>query len=180
MRDKFRLRPLGLNEWIVIVFAFIVVQICEILLVQTVPYMLQAGRIAPPTIIPELFNPTLDITAGLSTFFDVPVRGNWWLVLFWMGWLVVNIGGEELLWRGYALPLQEKALGRYAWLINGLCWNLLVHAFMYWNFIVLMPISLIIPYLVQRYQNTWIGIWIHGLGNLMVLVILIPSIAGWR
>lgn len=132
-----------------------------------------------PPVIPELFDPALDIGAGLATFFGVPVAGNWWLILFWLGWLAVNIGGEELLGRGCALPLQERVFGRYAWLVNGICWNLLIHAFMKWNFLTLMPISLAIPFLVQRYKNTWIGIYIHGLGNLMVLVILIPSIAGW-
>jgi membrane protease YdiL (CAAX protease family) len=91
----------------------------------------------------------------------------------------VNIGGEEILWRGYALPLQEQAFGKHAWIVNGLCWNLLIHAFMWWNYIVLMPISLAIPYLVQRYRNTWLGIYIHGFGNLLVLAVLIPSIAGW-
>jgi membrane protease YdiL (CAAX protease family) len=47
---------------------------------------------------------------------------------------------------------------------------------MRWNFIVLMPISLISPYLVQKYKNTWIGVIIHGTGNLLVFVILIPGI----
>ncbi len=104
------------------------------------------------------------------------VNGAWWLIVYWLGWVVINIGGEELLWRGYALPRQEKVFGRYAWLVNGLCWNLLFHFFMNWNVLVLMPISLTIPYLVQKYQNTWIGIYIHGIGNLLFLLVLIPEI----
>ena len=175
----FRLRRLRRQDWLLIFFAFLAIQICEVLFSPTGRYLAEFSFFSTPPVIPELFDPQLKMEAGLSTFFGVPVKGNWWLVVFWLGWLVVNIGGEELLWRGYALPLQERAFGRYAWLVNGLCWNLLIHAFMRWNFITLMPISLAIPYLVQRYQNTWIGIYIHGLGNLLVLVILIPSIAGW-
>lgn len=178
-RSKFRLRKLTRQEWIVVVVAFLLVQVCELSQSAFGSYFSDFPYLPTPSVIPELFNPHFEIKGGLTTFFNVPVVGNWWLVLFWLGWLVVNIGGEELLWRGYALPLQERVFGKYAWIVNGLCWNLLIHAFMWWNFLTLMPISLAVPYLVQRYQNTWIGIYLHGLGNLMVLIILIPSIAGW-
>jgi membrane protease YdiL (CAAX protease family) len=178
-KGRFRLKRLRKTEWLIIFGAFFLVQVCEVFLSQTGSYLAGFQFISTPPVIPELFDPMLDIEAGLSTFFAVPVLGNWWLVVFWLGWLIINIGGEELLWRGYALPMQERAFGRYAWLVNGLCWNLLIHAFMFWNFVTLMPISLVIPYLVQRYANTWIGIYIHGFGNLLVLVVLVPSIAGW-
>lgn len=178
-RKRFRLNKLRRGDWIAIAIAFASVQMAEILLSGTGASLSEVFFLSPPDIIPELFDPKLDIKAGFATFFAVPVKGNWWLVGFWLGWLVVNIGAEELLWRGYALPLQERVFGKYAWLVNGLCWNLLIHAFMRWNFLTLMPISLVIPYLVQRRRNTWIGICIHGLGNMLVLLILIPSIAGW-
>jgi len=178
-RDRFRLRKMSKKDWLVVLFAFVLLQVCEISLSKTGAFFAEYSFFSTPSITPELFDPHLDIASGLETFFDVPVTGNWWLILFWIGWLVVNIGGEELLWRGYALPRQERVFGKYAWLANGLAWNLLIHAFMNWNFLTLMPISLTIPYLVQRYQNTWIGIYIHGFGNVLVLVILVPSIAGW-
>jgi len=175
----FRFQPMSRAMWLIVLAAFLALQVGEVILVQTGAYFSQFAFFHPPPMIPELFDPKFDVTAGFETFFDVPVRGNWWLVVFWLGWLVVNIFGEELVWRGYALPRQEKVFGRYAWLVNGLCWNLLIHAFMRWNVLTLMPISLLIPYLVQRYKNTWIGIYIHGFGNLAVLALLIPSIAGW-
>ncbi|MEM8657214.1 MAG: CPBP family intramembrane glutamic endopeptidase, partial [Pseudomonadota bacterium] len=156
-----------------------VLQICELVLFRTAAFLAELALLPIPPVIPELFSPRFNLDEGLETFFGVPVAGNWWLVLFWLGWLVVNIGGEELLWRGYALPLQERVFGGNAWIVNGLCWNVLVHAFMWWNVLTLLPISLAVPYLVQRYQNTWIGIYLHGVGNLLVLAILIPSIAGW-
>ncbi|WOE76469.1 CPBP family intramembrane glutamic endopeptidase [Alterisphingorhabdus coralli] len=178
-RDRFWLNSIEGKHWIAIIIGLFIVQSSEILLSPTGAYLTQFPLFAPPEIIPELFDPSFTPETGLSTFFGIPVRGNWWLVLFWLGWLLVNIGGEELLWRGYALPLQERYLGKWAWLVNGLCWNLLVHAFMRWNVLTLMPVSLIIPFLVQRYRNIWIGIVIHGVGNALVLVILIPAIAGW-
>jgi membrane protease YdiL (CAAX protease family) len=176
--ERFRFRRLSRQEWIVVGVAFIGLQIAEVLLVPSSAYFAQFAFFAPPPIIPDLFRPNFAIEDGLPRFLGIPTEGNWWLVGFWLGWLVVNIGGEELLWRGYALPLQEKYFGRYAWLVNGICWNLLFHFFMRWSFITLMPSNLLIPYLVQRYQNTWIGVILHGVGNLLVLVILIPSIWG--
>ncbi|WP_341365617.1 CPBP family intramembrane glutamic endopeptidase [Yoonia sp. BS5-3] len=178
-KERFRLKKLQRGDWIAIAVAFVAVQVCEISLSRTGAIISEMWFFSTPSVIPELFDPGLDIEAGLSTFFAVPVEGNWWLLVFWLGWLVINIGGEELLWRGYALPLQERVFGGYAWLVNGLCWNLLVHAFMRWNFLTLMPVSLVIPYLVQHRKNTWIGIYLHGLGNALVLLILVPSIAGW-
>lgn len=174
-----RFRQLQRREWLVILAAFVLIQALELLLSSSGAYIWDHSFLATPSIIPELFDPRTDLDRGFSTFFGIPVAGNWWLIAFWLGWLIINIGGEEILWRGYALPLQERYFGRFAWIINGLCWNLLVHAFMYWNFVTLLPISLAIPYLVQRYQNTWIGVYIHGAGNLLVLAVLIPSIAGW-
>lgn len=179
IRERLRLNKVQRGDWIAIAVAIAGLQVAELSLSGTGAFLSDFWFFSPPEILPELFDPKLDIEAGLTTFFAVPVKGNWWLVLFWLGWLVVNIGGEELLWRGYALPLQERVFGKYAWLVNGLCWNLLIHAFMRWNFLTLMPSSLVIPYLVQRRRNTWVGICIHGIGNLLVLALLIPSIAGW-
>ncbi len=173
------IRKMTRKDWLIVACAFVGLQVAELLLAPIGGLVSGAGWVPLPPVIPELFSPDFDISSGLSTFLGVPVEGNWWLVLFWIGWLVVNIGGEEFLWRGYALPRQEKIFGKYAWLVNGLCWNLLFHAFMWWNFITLMPISLLLPYLVQRYRNIWIGVWLHGIGNLLVLALLIPAIAGW-
>lgn len=178
-RAKYRLAAMTKSHWVVVLAAFLLLQISELLLAPTAATLSQLGVLQLPRVLPDLFDPRVDVTSGLETFLGVPVLGNWYLVLFWLGWLIMNIGGEELLWRGYALPRQERKFGKYAWLVNGLCWNLVFHAFMWWNYVLLMPISLTIPFLVQRYKNTWIGIYIHGLGNLLVLAILIPSIAGW-
>lgn len=177
--QRFRLKRMERRHWVLVLLAFVALQICELVLSTTAAFFAQLPLLPIPSVIPELFDPRINPEAGLETFFGIPVAGNWWLVLVWLVWLVVNIGGEEILWRGYALPLQERVFGSKAWIVNGLCWNLLIHAFMWWNFLTLMPISLAIPYLVQRYQNTWIGIYIHGFGNLLVLAILIPSVAGW-
>jgi hypothetical protein len=63
---------------------------------------------------------------------------------------------------GVLLPRQELALGRWAWLVHGAGWLLFHIPFGWQLLIVLMPILLIEPYVVQRRGNSWIGVVIHG------------------
>jgi membrane protease YdiL (CAAX protease family) len=91
--------------------------------------------------------------------------GEYWLFLAWLPYFFFNIVGEELLWRGYLLPRQVGVLGRYAWTLNGLLWAVF-HVGIGWRIaIVLLPIEFIVPYVVQKRENTWLGILIHGLYN---------------
>ncbi len=54
---------------------------------------------------------------------------------------VLNIVGEEFVWRGVALPRQEVAFGGRAWLVNGILW-LLFHAAFPWQVLLsLVPIT---------------------------------------
>ncbi len=90
---------------------------------------------------------------------------EYWLFLAWLPYFFFNIVGEELMWRGYLLPRQTAALGRYAWLLNGALWAIF-HVGIGWRIaIILLPIEFIVPYVVQKRQNTWLGIIIHGLYN---------------
>jgi membrane protease YdiL (CAAX protease family) len=88
--------------------------------------------------------------------------GRYWIVGAWLPFFVLNIVGEEFVWRGFALPRQEVAFGGRAWLVNGLLW-LLFHAAFPWQVLfTLVPITLILPYVVQRRRSMWAGIVIHG------------------
>jgi membrane protease YdiL (CAAX protease family) len=88
--------------------------------------------------------------------------GRYWILGAWLPFFVLNIVGEEFVWRAVVLPRQEVAFGRRAWLVNGLLW-LLFHAAFPWQVLVtLVPITLILPYVVQRQRNTWIGVVIHA------------------
>ena len=130
------------------------------------------------TVLPALFDPRVALAVPPTEFMGVTLAGNWWVVAVWTGAFVVNIGGEELLWRGYLLPRQEAVFGRWAWLVNGLLWVVAVHAFMWWNLFGLLPTGLVTPYLVQRYGTTWAGVVVHGLGNALWLVLLVVGVVG--
>ena len=65
-------------------------------------------------------------------------------------------------WHGLLLPRQETAFGRRAWLVSGLGWLVFHVPFGPVILLTLWPTVFIIPYAVQRRQNTWIGVVVHA------------------
>ncbi len=97
-----------------------------------------------------------------------------WLLFVWLSMFFFNIVGEEIFWRGYIMPRQELANGKYAWLINSALWGVFHISFGWDLLIILIPVLVIIPYAVYETKNTSVGIFIHGLlnGPMFVLVSL--------
>jgi membrane protease YdiL (CAAX protease family) len=88
--------------------------------------------------------------------------GRYWILAAWLPFVALNIMGEEILWHGVLLPRQESAFGRHAWLVNGIGW-LLFHLPFGWQIVItLCPTVFIIPFAVQRRQNSWIGVVMHA------------------
>ena len=114
----------------------------------------------------------------LDTYAGFEYEGNYWLLLMHLAYMVFNIFGEELLWRGFLMPRQELQHGKRTWVIHGICWAFF-HIFHYWDVLKLLPGSLLLSYGVQKEQNTSIGIVAHTLFNSMAIwVILLPKVMG--
>ena len=94
--------------------------------------------------------------------FEPLTKGRYWLLLVWVPYWILNILGEEFLWRGVMLPRQEVAFGKHAWLIHGFGWGLFHIAFGWQLLITLIPLIFIQSYIVQRTKNSWIGVIMHG------------------
>jgi len=94
--------------------------------------------------------------------FEPLTKGRYWLLLIWLPYWILNILGEEFLWRGVLLPRQEIAFGKYAWLIHGFGWGLFHIAFGWQLLITLIPILFIQSFIVQKTKNSWNGVIIHG------------------
>jgi membrane protease YdiL (CAAX protease family) len=88
--------------------------------------------------------------------------GRWWILAAWAPFFLVNILGEEFLWHAVLLPRQEAALGRWAWVAGGLGWLAMHAAFGPAILVTLWPATFITCYVVQRRQNTWLGVLIHA------------------
>ncbi len=94
--------------------------------------------------------------------FEPLSKGRYWLLIVWFPYWILNILGEEFLWRGVMLPRQEIAFGKYTWLIHGFGWGLFHVAFGWQLLITLIPLIFIQSYIVQKTKNSWIGVIMHG------------------
>jgi len=97
--------------------------------------------------------------------FEVLGPGRYWILLAWLPFWLLNIMGEEILWRGVMLPRMETALGRWAWLHHGLGWTMFHVAFGWQLLLVMLPILFLLPWIVQKRGNTWIAVVIHAVVN---------------
>jgi CAAX protease family protein len=98
--------------------------------------------------------------------------GRYWILGAWLPFFVLNIVGEEFVWRGVVLPRQEVVFRGRAWLVNGVLWLLFHAAFPWQVLLTLVPITLILPYVVQRRRSTWVGVVIHaGFGGMGFLAL---------
>jgi membrane protease YdiL (CAAX protease family) len=111
-----------------------------------------------PAIISSSFSPP---------FLEFPVldKSQYWIYLVWVPFFFFNIFGEELLWRGFILPRQKVKSETAKWTLNSFGWLLFHLAFGWKLMILLLPILIINPFIVQKTKNTWTGILIHGLIN---------------
>jgi len=113
--------------------------------------------------------------------FGFDLKGRWdvWLFIT-VGMLLFNIGGEELWWRGFILPRQELAFGGYAWLVNGVLWDLF-HFFYHTSVgsvVAYLPLTVPLAYVAQRTRNTWPGIIAHYIGNIGLPIGILYRVLG--
>lgn len=109
----------------------------------------------------EMLIGTFDHSPSFMSFKPLTV-GRYWLLLVWFPYWILNILGEEFLWRGVMLPRQEVAFGKYTWIIHGFGWGLFHIAFGWQLLLILIPLIFIQSYIVQRTKNSWIGVIMHG------------------
>lgn len=121
--------------------------------------------------------PKIETTPSFMKF--EPFQGTErFLLLVWGIMFFFNIFGEELMWRGYILPRQEIRLGKNAWIFNALLWVLFHVCFGIQLMILLFPIMFILPYSVQKTQNTTVGIYIHALINGPAFILVSLGVIG--
>jgi len=176
--DYFWTSRLTGKQVLIAIGAFVAVQTAEYLLGFTRPLLSSLPGFHVPEFYPDIFRVDTELRIPLGSFMGMTLSNNPMPLVLFGFWLVTNIGCEEILWRGYALPRMEMVFGSRAWLVNGLLWNLGVHFFFRYSYITLLPVSLAVPYLSQRYRSLWPGVIIHGLGNLLVYVLLVPGYLG--
>lgn len=97
--------------------------------------------------------------------FETLSKGRYWLLLVWLPYWILNIMGEEFLWRGVMLPRQETVFGKYTWLFHGFGWGLFHIAFGWQLMVTLLPLIFVQSFVVQKSRNSWTGVIMHAAMN---------------
>jgi membrane protease YdiL (CAAX protease family) len=176
-KDRYRLRRMSWQDWIwtLGILAFVIISYFG--LAFTSGWLAEWSFLAPHPVFPPEFGPEGSAARAAGTFMGMKITGLAWVaVVYLFGWLV-NIFGEELWFRGYILPRQEKAFGKHAWVANGLMFTL-NHIWQPWNLLLILPGALVGAFVVQKRKNTWILIISHGIANAILLIIIILNAFG--
>jgi membrane protease YdiL (CAAX protease family) len=154
--ERFRLNPMNGRIWLWTLGSTVVYVLLAVIANAVFPLLYRAMDFTPPIDTAEPFGRAAIPLALL--------------------YLLLNIFGEELWWRGYILPRQELQLGRYTWLVHGILWAWF-HAFKWWTIPALMIVCLVVPFVAQKTKNTYPGILAHlvinGLGLSITIVQLL-------
>lgn len=177
-RDRMRLQKPTRKVWVWAIVGLLIALVSEALLEPTSHFLAAIPFFTPPNFLPSLFDPNQAIALPPKDYLGVALKGNAWLIGLYAISLFANIIGEELLWRGYLLPRQERVFGKWAWLVNGILWIFLLHFMMRWMWLVLIPTGLLTPFIAQYVKNTWAAILIHGFGNGIFLILIILGVFG--
>ena len=117
------------------------------------------------------------LTYQESTWFNQTIEGNYLIAIWSIIFLILNVYGEELFWRGYMMPRLEKRYGNNAWIINGVLW-VLFHLPVFYVMPAIAPGAILLAYFVQKRKNTNIGVIGHFFLNgaeLIPLLLLVFS-----
>jgi membrane protease YdiL (CAAX protease family) len=173
LKRRFRVAPLTKVKWLWTAGLLVVYVGGQLLLTPTARWLVSVLPLPLPEGLPHVLDPRVMRTSIPGELLGVPLRGNWSMALWHLVMLILNIVSEELWWRGYVLPRQELAHGRWTWLVHGILWTLF-HAPMWWNLLALLPSTLSLSFVASRTENTTPGIIVHlimnGLGFLVTLL----------
>ena len=179
IRERFRLRKMDRTDWVWTLVSLVLMFVGAGIFGVLGQLLVTNGIIPLPAKIPTpLLDPTVDPANLINVFYAAlgpNVKGNWGIVLMTLILLSFNIFGEEFWWRGVILPRQELVHGKYTWVIHGTLWALF-HAFKYWAWIGLLPVTLGLSFVAQRRKNTWPGIITHFVINGISLIPIIAAI----
>jgi membrane protease YdiL (CAAX protease family) len=143
---------------------------------QTRPYF----NTIPLHTLPPTFQQFWAHLTAVDNFMGLPLKGRWWIALYYAFVLLfANIAGEELWWRGYLLPRQELASGQIAWLYHGVFWAGF-HLPFYgtaWGLLHMVPTCCALAFVAQHRKSTWPGMIAHTAGNMGVLIGILRGIA---
>lgn len=167
LRERFGLKRLTGKDLLWTLGLLVLMVVSYLGLAPTSEWLLNnIPALAPPKEFDQLQTET--------SVFGVSLQGNWWALALHFGFLLFNIFGEELWFRGILFGKQKERYGKNAWLVHGLTYHLF-HMFYPYDLFQLLPMSLAYGYVRQKTDNTWTTIIAHFVFNGIGMA---PTIAG--
>jgi membrane protease YdiL (CAAX protease family) len=175
--SRYRLKKISVEDCLWAVAILVVAAGAYFGLAFTSEWLASFRLFAPHPAFPADMTPQGIANIKPGVLFGMSLKGQWWIVIVYLiGW-VLNILGEEFWYRGWMLPRQEVAFGKFAWIINGACFTF-QHWMQPWNFLAILPGALFMSFVIQLRKNTWIGILQHGVMNLGLFVHVLRGVIG--
>jgi membrane protease YdiL (CAAX protease family) len=147
-QNRLRFKKMDKADWLWSIGAIIIIGILSFAIMKTLEVIFGHVESQPPFMVFEPLTPD-----------------RYWILLIWLPYWLLNIMGEEILWRGVILPRQEVIFKKYTWLIHAALWSVFHIAFGWQLLLTMLPILFIQSYVVQQRKNSWTGVVIHAIIN---------------
>lgn len=159
--ERFRLQKMDRNGWIWTV-VLCAIWIAIPIIMRPVTAWLQTHWFHPGKMWIRMMSP------DPNYFMEVPISAWIYVVLF--AFILLNVFGGELFFRGYIFPRQESAFGQRTWLIHAVLW-ILFRSFLPWELATITVLGFALSYFVQRTHNTWTSILAHFCGLITMMLL---------
>jgi membrane protease YdiL (CAAX protease family) len=159
--ERFRLQKLDSTGWIwtiILCAIWIVVPI----IMRPVTAWLQTHWFHPGKLWIRMMTP------DPNYFMEVPMSA--WIYVALFVFILINVFGGELFFRGYVFPRQELAFGSRTWLIHAVFW-IIFRSFLPWELATITVLGLALTYAVQHTRNTWTSILAHFCGLITMMLL---------
>lgn len=178
VKERFRLYPLTGRTWLWALGAGALSFVLYGLASGLGQWLIEAGWMPLPVSLPAWLDPRVSLP-WVERFSREAggLQGNWLAFAMAAIMFFFNIVGEEFWWRGYILPRQELALGKWTWLVHGVMWAFF-HLFKWWDVIGLLPGCVLLSYVVWRKRNTTIGVVMHIMSNVGFPALVLLGVLG--
>jgi membrane protease YdiL (CAAX protease family) len=173
LATRFRWRRMDGRAWFWTLGVWVLQLAIWFLLQKLSAWLIAQGIMPVPQNLPAFIEPGGEVSGAVYDQAAGGLKANWAFVFTSLAVLVFNILGEELWWRGYILPRQELALGKWTWLVHGLMWTGF-HAYKWWDLLSLLPLCLGLSYVVCRLRNNTPGLIMHTLQKADFFIVVVP------
>jgi membrane protease YdiL (CAAX protease family) len=155
-RERFRLQRLN-SSGLIWAIALTAIWMVAPIIVQPATEWLQSNWFPPNKLWIRLTTP------DPNYLMEIQIAGNFWIYGAMALFILLNVFGGELFFRGYIFPRQELAFGKFTWLYHALFWTFF-RSFLPWELATTIVIALAVSFVAQRTKNTWACIVAHGVG----------------